>query len=179
MKSEQYAAYANAVGRQRFAFCFGAFVFAAVACTLSSCTCDLSRTKKAPERIARGTKTSVHVPACAKWTPTGVLVRKGDIYAFKSLPPDRWIDLFVRTSARGYASLTSIQARFESNRRVPSAPWFALCASIGRRGQAFQIQLDDRQPIRDDGELGLFANDAEKAYWNNLGSVNIQIERLR
>lgn len=85
----------------------------------------------------------------------------------------------VRTSARGYASFTSIQARFESDRRVPSAPWFALCGSIGQQGDGFQISLDTSQLMAGSGDLGLFANDVAKAYWNNSGGIEVEIARVR
>jgi len=125
-----------------------------------------------------GQSRTVVVPAKANWTGTGVVVKRGEVYRFESLPPDRWYDFYYPTSARGYSSLP-FQSHWESKRRVPLAPWFSLCGSIGRAGKAFQIHINEDEPLPGNGEVGLFTNDVPSAYWNNWGSLHVRITRIR
>jgi hypothetical protein len=125
-----------------------------------------------------GQTRTVVVPAKANWAGTGIVVKRGEVYRFESLPPDRWYDFYYPTSARGYSSLP-FQSHWESKRRVPLAPWFALCGSVERAGKAFQIHINRDEPLPGNGEVGLFANDVPSAYWNNSGSLHVRITRIR
>jgi|ERR1700674_269295 len=136
-------------------------------------------TQKSLQHMRVGSSKIVRVPACSMWTSTGVVVEQSELYRFESLPPDRWYDFFVSAPALGYDSISPIQARLEGKRRVPSARWFALCASIEPSGVPFAINLGNDQPITHNGELGLFANDLSKAYWNNWGSLQVRVTRIQ
>src|ERR1051326_3903689 len=117
--------------RSQFAICvFGA------ATLLTSChmLCHTPSERRPPKHIQTDETVVVCVPARSKWTSTGILVERDEIYHFESAPPDRWYDFFVASTAAGYKSLP-FQRRFESRRRVPSAPWFALCGAIGPSGK--------------------------------------------
>lgn len=133
----------------------------------------------AARRIQSTTSIVVHVPARSKWTPTGILVQKGDIYRFESLPPNKWYDFFYPAPATGYGSLSVVQSWSEPKRRVPDANWFVLCGSIERSGPAFNIWSVDRKPLKANGQLGLFPNDTPNAYWNNCGELRVRITRVR
>jgi hypothetical protein len=119
------------------------------------------------------------VPAGAYWTGTGVIGFKDETYSFHVLSPDRWWDFYYPTSSRGYNSLPLFQARLEHKRRVPSAPWFALCGAVGPSGAAFQIETEKNKTMPETGEIGLFPNDVQCAYWNNWGSLRVRVTRLR
>ncbi|PWU08416.1 MAG: hypothetical protein C5B47_04705 [Verrucomicrobia bacterium] len=150
-------------------------------CAAADCVrCNESKAR--PFRVQEST--TVLVPACSKWVPTGIIVRQGECYSVESLPPDRWYDLIVAASATGYRSKTCIQRHFEPRRRVPSAPWFALCGSVTTSGRPFALNVLSTENSKemnctsDNGQLGVFANDIPDAYWNNWGSLRVRITRI-
>lgn len=157
-----------------------AFVIVVSMSGCSTCgTSHFSGQREAPKKLALGAATFVVVPARSQWTSTGVYARPGEKYRFQSLPPDRWYDLIKPSTSRGYPSLSSIQRSAEKCRRVPSAPWFALCASVEPTGTPFVVCGKSEVPIPARGEIGLFANDAPGAYWNNFGRLKVRITRLQ
>jgi hypothetical protein len=129
------------------------------------------------ERLRIGQSRIVSVDARSTWSPTGIFVAQNDRYRFEPLPPDQWYDFFHKTSSVGYPSICKIQANFEAKRRVPSAPWFALCGSVTPAGAAFIASAAQSMPR--EGLLGLFPNDVPCAYWNNWGTIGLRITRVR
>ncbi|MEN3368526.1 MAG: hypothetical protein V7609_669 [Verrucomicrobiota bacterium] len=165
---------------RRVAPCLTAFVIVVLMSGCSTCgTPRFSGLREAPKRLAPGAATFVVVLARSQWTSTGVYARPGETYRFQGLPPDRWYDLIIVTNSCGYPSQSSIQRRAEKCRRVASAPWFALCASVEPTGTPFVLCGKSEVPIPARGEIGLFANDAPAAYWNNFGRLKVRITRLR
>jgi hypothetical protein len=156
-----------------------AFVIVVSMSGCSTCgTPHFSGLRDAPKRLAPGAATFVVVLARSQWTSTGVYARPGETYRFQSLPPDRWYDLIIVTNSCGYRSLTLIQQSAEKCRRIPSAPWFTLCASVEPTGAPFVVCKKKAVTIPARGEIGLFANDVPGAYWNNFGRLKVRITRL-
>jgi hypothetical protein len=118
------------------------------------------------------------VRARAYWAGSGVLTEKGETFSFQVVSTDRWFDWYYPTCSRGYSSFP-FQTRFERERRVPSAAWFALCGAVGPGGTPFQINMQQGNKMTSKGEIGLFANDLPCAYWNNLGSLRVRIARVQ
>jgi hypothetical protein len=165
---------------RRVALYLTAFV---IVLSISGCaTCGgshFSSQREARKKLAPGAATFVLVPAHSQWKSTGVYARPGEKYRFQSLPPDRWYDLIKPSTSRGYPSLSSIQRNAEKCRRVPSALWFTLCGSVEPTGTPFVAYGKNGVIIPARGEIGLFANDVPRAYWNNFGGLRVKITRLR
>src|SRR6267143_2107928 len=149
--------------------------------SMSGCsTCGVthfSGRREVPKKLPPGGEISVVVPARSQWTSTGVVAKPGEKYRFLSLPPDRWYDLLKASSSGGYLSFW-FQRSAEKCRRVPSAPWFILCGSIEPTGTPFVVKKDEGAIMLERGEIGLFANDVPRAYWNNFGHLKVRITRL-
>jgi hypothetical protein len=115
---------------------------------------------------------------------TGWRVDPGKRYALKAT--GQWIDFFIPCGPAGYASPPWLfyMALLEPYRRVPAANWFALIGFIdsGKRSaeqHPFIIGagLRDWRPARA-GEVVCYANDLPWLYWNNFGSVTLEIRQL-
>ena len=67
----------------------------------------------------------------------------------------------------------------EGFRRVPTANWFALIATLDRNMMTSWVvaQPLEIRPERT-GELVCFANDVFGFYWNNSGFVTLEVEQL-
>ena len=116
---------------------------------------------------------------------TGWRVEPGKRYALKAT--GQWIDLFIPCGPAGYATppLLFYMSVLEPYRRVPDANWFALIGFIdsGKRSTAERHPviigegLHNWRPGRA-GELVCYANDLPWLYWNNFGSVTLEIREL-
>lgn len=135
-------------------------------------------------KLPVGESTTVAVVAKEFWSHTGIDVRRGEQYAFRA--DGEWTDWTVRTTPRGFSTAESpiyarlIHAMFERKRRMPDENWFALIGAVGENiSNAFRIgaQLGSWS-AGSDGELLCFANDYGRAYWNNKGSIRLNVTRL-
>jgi len=115
---------------------------------------------------------------------TGWRVEPGKRYALKAT--GQWIDLFIPSGPAGYASpsLLFYMSLLEPYRRVPEANWFALIGLIDSGNCSAEQHpviigegLHHWRPARA-GELVCYANDLPWLYWNNFGSVTLEIREL-
>ena len=128
--------------------------------------------------LARGeTATSHPVFARVRLNRTGVRLESGAVYSFVAIDAKGWRDWFLSTDPEGFER-RSMRA-FERWRRVRHARWFQLIGQIGDDpSTAFSIggKLTGYIPANS-GELLLYANDVSWAYWNNRGSLRLEIHR--
>jgi hypothetical protein len=119
----------------------------------------------------------VSIPACRRWTQTGVMLRKGHTYRITAR--GSWQDKDTSCGPGGYASNSLVLRLAEPLRRKWHANWFAL---IGAQRSLFtrRFVISDSVTYQAprDGRLWCFANDAWFMYFNNKGSVEVTIEEL-
>lgn len=111
-------------------------------------------------------------------------------HRYRLIATGEWWDLWKNTDARGYGGFWYMK-RFERLRRLPHADWFALAgfilpAALPDRGlpepsgtTCFDLSAyvggrpDWIAPAT--GVLHVFPNDLPCLYWNNWGSITLQL----
>ena len=120
----------------------------------------------------------VKVKASKKHSANPVLhVKKGEVYRFEVPSGQCWYDMGIPSKSSGYKNIfLSIWSK-----RVPSAKCFTLCGTVGKdENHHFAIGsgLEKYVPVTD-GDLYFFANDNKHFYWNNWGSLNVEVSRIQ
>jgi hypothetical protein len=118
-----------------------------------------------------GTMFSKPINSRPHWNKTGFQVTAGKTYRLRA--GGMWCDATNKHDANGYEK-PSLD-RWRRFRRVRSAPWFALIGTVEGR-DAFVIGTDKTWTATRSGELWCYANDVWFMYWNNRGSVTLEIE---
>ena len=122
----------------------------------------------------------VKVCSNAKLKDTGIDLIKNCEYKYKAT--GIWVDWFIPCDADGYPDvLNSLMNTIfgRHTKRIPSAKWFQLVGVIkGSQDIAYEIKLgmEGIFPSPESGGLCVFANDADFAYWNNFGCIELYIE---
>ena len=132
-----------------------------------------------------GESLTVTVESAKLFNHSGVLVEQGERYQITALASDTWTDGTIKCNADGWntddVSLgwKEIPIKLATKlRRVKSADWFMLCATVGRNDDfASEIGSSGNYEIPKDGELTFFANDLKAKIDNNIGSVDVTIKR--
>ncbi len=130
--------------------------------------------------LKAGEKTTVEVVARRFWNNTGLQVTVGQNYQF--LAAGTWVDLLIRCHADGYSTpwwyppMRIMQGR----RRLPDENWFVLAGAVraGKDCRYFVVGSSREVRMPATGQLAFFANDVPGYYWNNLGSIRLEITRL-
>jgi len=116
----------------------------------------------------------LEIQARQKWNDTGFKLVAGRMYVFRA--SGTWNDASIRTGPQGYRSPTFFFRCLERYRRFPKADWFSLIGAIDRDlSTAFLIGLGTDVEAQRSGTLTCFANDLSVMYWNNSGSVELDI----
>ncbi|NML96592.1 DUF2235 domain-containing protein [Paraburkholderia sp. RP-4-7] len=127
----------------------------------------------------------VRVFASTLWNWTGIFMKEGVRYRFKVPEGQTWLDGDSASGAEGVPGNWK-QRLFAWPKRVRGANWFELCGAIsypGQPGEAgvspqpfyFRIGREVEIKAPQSGYLYCFANDASWAYWNNHGSLRVEI----
>lgn len=112
------------------------------------------------------------VPAIEPWTDTGIDVSAGQTLIFSAAK--RWTDWIIETDADGFDRIWL--KPLAGSRRVPGAPWFALCGALDSDlATAFVIGSASAHTFEIAGRLMVFANDVPWAYCNNKGALNLTV----
>ena len=114
----------------------------------------------------------------------GLLVQTGESYRFTVVgEPVDWRDASIPATPDG--QLTDRIPRFLRTsgarwfRRFDGAEWYALVGCVKGDGNwMFKIGRSTEQVMARGGRLTAFANDAWLMYWNNHGTLNLEVERL-
>ena len=110
-----------------------------------------------------------------KWNSTGLEIFEGEEYAFEAT--GKWKDATIECDADGFDKWFLAYAKIF--RRAPKEKWFALIGMIDRSGTKYLIGLKNEIKFSNTGILYCFANDWILFYWNNHGSVDLTVKRLR
>jgi hypothetical protein len=128
-------------------------------------------------RLDCGQGSSVCIEARQKWNATAIDFDKGQKYCFSA--SGQWRDAKIRCGPDGYESTNWILKRAERCRRVPAANWFSLIGAFDSKlSTAFVIGKATTIVAVTSGMLTCFANDVAFMYWNNCGSVQLEIKRI-
>ena len=116
----------------------------------------------------------VEVDARQKWNDTHFAVVTGKRYTLSAT--GTWYDASIVTGPEGYKSPNSVFKTLERFRRMPSADWFALVGAVDKdRSTLFLIGRGTEIEAPRDGFLTCFANDLAITYWNNRGTLRLEI----
>jgi hypothetical protein len=112
-----------------------------------------------------------------KWNDTKIDLVQNCNYKYKAT--GLWVDWFIPCGADGYPkALNSFMDNiFGSLKRRQSAKWFQLVGII-KGSQEIEIELGKEGTFTalENGRLWVFANDADSAYWNNFGCIELDVE---
>ena len=133
-----------------------------------------------------GEKITVDVAARRYWNNTGLHVTAGQRYRLAA--HGTWVDFYLPCDTDGYPTPgwlkwgpLDLPARIVQRlRRVPEGNWFVLVGAVrvGRACQYFVTGSGREVSMPTSGQLAFFANDVPGFYWNNLGSIQLEITRL-
>jgi len=130
--------------------------------------------------LAPGEEKVVSAFARLHWNHTRIAVDADETYDIAVRPGSLWKDASHEVPAKGY-ELRRL-ALFRPFRRQREASWFELIGAVGESERsAFRIGEHLAEPVtfHASGELVLYANDARFMYWNNCGSIDVIVRRLR
>ena len=133
-----------------------------------------------------GEKTTVDIVARRYWNDTGLHVTADQRYQLAA--HGTWIDFYIPCAADGYRTpgwllrgpLGTLGWIAQRLRRVPEGNWFVLAGAVraGMDCQYFVVGGSREVRMPTSGQLALFANDVPGFYWNNFGSIRLDITRL-
>jgi hypothetical protein len=165
---------------------FGAALLAAASFSTSALSAAPAP-DNAGAHLARGQRTVVTVVS-AKWlNETGVAFHRGETYAIRPLPNQKWYDLTIPTTPSGFNSKTNaLMEPFTNQRHFPQADWLELCGTVGTEAPFIigdhEVVIPAKGTPRahsPEGTLRLFANDVSWGYFDNFGSIKVEIRRLK
>ncbi len=115
-----------------------------------------------------------------KWNSTGINLVVNQDYHLTVSTNEKWIDWFVSCNADGFPSSNWILKNSERLRRSPQENWFALMGTINfDTDNLFKIGTDKILQANQSGILTCFANDIPFMYWNNKGSIQLIVTRIK
>jgi len=133
-----------------------------------------------------GEKFTIGVIARRYWNNTGLHVTAGQRYQLTAR--GTWVDFYIPCGANGYQAPgwllrgpLGLPIRFmQGLRRVPESSWFVLAGAVRAAGDCQYFVAGSSREVRmpASGQLAFFANDVPGFYWNNLGSIRLEIIRL-
>jgi hypothetical protein len=114
-----------------------------------------------------------------KWNDTKIDLVQNCEYKYKATGV--WVDWFIPCGADGYPKALNsfMDTIFGSLKRRQSAKWFQLVGVIkGSQEIESEIELGKEGTFTalENGRLWVFANDADFAYWNNFGCIELDVE---
>jgi hypothetical protein len=133
-----------------------------------------------------GEKITVEVVARRYWNDTGLRVTAGQRYQLTA--HGTWIDFYIPCGADGYRTPRWLQSGplslptriVDGLRRVPEGDWFVLAGAVRADEECEYFVGGSSREVRmpATGQLAFFANDVPGFYWNNLGSILLEVTRL-
>lgn len=133
-----------------------------------------------------GEKFTIDVIARRHWNSTGLHVTAGQRYQLAAR--GTWVDFYIPCGANGYqypgwllrGPLGLLTRFMQGLRRLPEGHWFVLVGAVraGEDCQYFAAGSSREVRMPASGQLAFFANDVPGFYWNNLGSIRLEITRL-
>lgn len=121
----------------------------------------------------------VNIESKEQWTDTGIELSKNSHYKYEA--KGKWNDWFIKCDADGYPDLLNFLMDLFLRRikRTPSAKWFQLIGVVNK-DILYTIDLGVKGEFvaPKNGRLWVYANDADSAYHNNSGSIELKVEKI-
>jgi len=116
---------------------------------------------------------SVRVEAKPHWNDGKVSVAEGQ--RLRIAATGTWTDWTITRGPEGFTKW--YLKPFEGGRRIPKANWFALIGCVGQTlDHCFVVGRGGTFTAPATGRLWFFANDVERAHWNNKGHVDATVD---
>ena len=125
-------------------------------------------------KLSEGQSITIIINACDFWNDTDIEIEMGDVYLVEAT--GEWKDIFKKTDADGYSSLyMNLWNKFK---RSKDNKWFSLIGSLDKTNY-FLIGKNNELSFNQPGKLSCFANDVPGFYWNNSGTVSLEVTRIK
>ena len=144
-----------------------------------------------PRRLQVGEAVTVRVRARKKYNWAGIWTEAGQSYAIEVAEGQVWYDKGIECDSGGWMTggvgMNMVRKwlvrRAERSRRVADAHWSELCGTVGEdEDNHFRIGKGrvrrDHWTCGQSGPLYFFANDLNKKYGNNRGSIEVTVTRV-
>ena len=116
----------------------------------------------------------VTISSDQKWNDTGVDFIEGRSYSYQAT--GQWKDWYIPSDANGFSCL--VMDLFSWTKRTPSAKWFQLIGVIDKNpSHTIELAKEGTFTAPVSGRLWAYANDADFAYGNNSGSLELHIHQ--
>ncbi|MBF0121155.1 MAG: hypothetical protein HQK79_20170 [Desulfobacterales bacterium] len=115
------------------------------------------------------------IKACEYYNHTGIIVERGKKYLAEI--SGKWTDLIYSCGPEGYSSPNFYMKWMEHLKRHTQAPWFALIATIDCKQLDFHL-MPEIFTAKASGEIVCYANDVPFMYWNNFGSLTLNVSEI-
>lgn len=125
-------------------------------------------------RLNKGETRTLTIQAADLFSPDSILTEPNEKYTIEALPNQTWMDWTVSSSPDGYFNL------FDEilGQRVKGVKYLCLCGAYNSDIKTgFGIGKGPANIVALGGALSFFANDSPTAYWNNHGSIKINVTR--
>ncbi len=140
----------------------------------------------AVRHLEAGDKITLNIAARRYWNDTGLHVTTGQRYQLTA--HGTWIDFYIPCAADGYQAprwllrgpLGRLTRTVQKLRREPEGNWFMLIGTVRAAGHRHNFACGRSREVQmpATGQLEFFANDVPGFYWNNWGSIQLEITRL-
>lgn len=118
----------------------------------------------------------IKVNAGDVYSENQIQAKEGEVYRIWCDTGQWWVDMVIPSGANGYYN--PLANMF--GQRVKGVKCFCLCGTYDNNDSAaFAIGSAAEITITQRGQLSFFANDVPGYEWNNWGSIQVNIERLR
>lgn len=107
-----------------------------------------------------------------KWNRTGIELVAGQRYHYAAI--GTWHDASILCDANGWTDVWRY-GYVEWAKRCLAANWFQLVGSVGKASPMIVLGTGGEFVAPASGELYCFANDAEWAYGNNEGAIELTV----
>ena len=136
----------------------------------------ISPLRKDPKRMTIGQSITKEIEAKPRWNETGIQLVAGEEYEITA--SGTWVDLNITHGPDGDPSPGWYMRLFEGARRMPHENWFALIGALDSdQDTAFKIGSHYVVKATQSGQLCCYANDVPGFYWNNKGTISLQLTR--
>jgi hypothetical protein len=118
----------------------------------------------------------VKIKSTEKWIDTQIQLLKGSQYVYEA--KGEWNDWFIKCSADGYSNFL-MDLFLKGIKRTPSAKWFQLVGVVNK-DISYTINLGVKGVFvsPENGRLWVYANDANFAYFNNFGCIELEVKKV-
>lgn len=123
-----------------------------------------------------GELVNLDIYANERYSANCIKVVPAQEYRILANSSDIWVDLIIKANAKGYYNPLANAVGM----RIKNQPCMCLCGVINKNdAAAFPIGLGAAIIISEQGLLHFFANDVKGFEWNNLGKIQIEVQRIK